>query len=399
MKARKVVIFALLAILLLSTLACGGGGEGEDEGGVNEVKLGIGAPLIGVFGAVIGIATQQGFELANDYIGEFTVAGQSYKWDLIFEDSGIGAEGGVASATKLIFEDDVKIMTQVYGDPGLAAQTICEQSGVILFTSALPLEAFGPDKPHTFLGVTPSELPAATLMKYISEAYPEVETASAITWDTVTGRILTEAVAEAAEYYGIEWLETEYYPPGTTEFYPIAAKMASKNPDLCYVNFGSLLPLHEMGWDGITFYSLWYTAYGEQVGWDNIQGHLSQYPEPYGEDLPELVKEMAAEYQQRHNVEFSLMPFYYAIQLYYLTAALEKAGTVDDVDQIIATLETETFDTPIGPVWFGFEELYGIGHTLVMPCWVGEIRDREYQRVFEVSTDEADALTLEIFGK
>jgi len=397
-KWLPVATVVVLCLALILGVACGGGG-GEEGQSVKEVKFGVGLPLSGIYGSVVGLPAKQGMELANDYIGEFTVDGQKYKWNLIFEDSSYSSTGGVASATKLIFEDGVKIMTQVYGDPGLAAQTICEESGVILFVTAQPMEAFGPDKPHTFLGITPPQLSAATLMKYVSEAHPEVKTASAITDDTITGRMLTGAVAEAAEYYGIEWLETEYWPPGTTEFYPIAAKMESKNPDLCYTDSGNLVPLREMGWEGISCWSLWFSAYGEQVGWDNVQGHLSYYPEPYGEELPELVKEMAAEYQRRHGVELSLLPFYYINQLYYLTDALEKAGTVDDVDQIIATLETETFDTPIGPVWFGFEELYGIGHTLVMPCWVGEIRGEEYHRVFEVSTEEADALTLEIFGK
>jgi hypothetical protein len=397
-KWLSVAAVVVLSQAMILGVACGGGG-GEEEAGVKEVKLGIGAPLSGVYGSLLGIPVKQGMELANDYIGEFTVAGQSYKWDLIFEDSGFGPDGGVASATKLIVEDGVKMMTQVFGDPAKAAQTYCEESGVILFTTALPREVFGPDKPHTFLGITPPELPAAILMKYISEAHPEVKTASAISVDGETTRICLGAVAEAAEYYGIEWLETEWYPPEQTEIYPVVTRIMRKDPDFCYAGYGELGPMQEMGWEGISFWSLWYTAFGEQVGWDNVQGHLSYYPEPYGEELPELVKEMAAEYQQRHGVEFSLMPFYYINQLYYLTDALVKAGTVDDVDQIIATLETETFDTPIGPVWFGFEELYGIGHTLVMPCWIGEIRDREYHRVFEVSTEEADALTLEIFGK
>ena len=87
------------------------------------------------------------------------------------------------------------------------------------------------------------------------------------------------------------------------------------------------------------------------------------------------------------------------MQLYFLTDALKKAGTVDDVDQIIATLETETFDTPAGPVKFGLKQVDGIGHILIMPCWIGEIRGEEYHVVFELSTDEAEALTLEIFGK
>ena len=48
---------------------------------------------------------------------EFTVAGERYKWNLIFEDNGWDSEGGVASATKLIFEDGVDIMSQIGGDP------------------------------------------------------------------------------------------------------------------------------------------------------------------------------------------------------------------------------------------------------------------------------------------
>jgi hypothetical protein len=93
------------------------------------------------------------------------------------------------------------------------------------------------------------------------------------------------------------------------------------------------------------------------------------------------------------------MSYYSVIELYYLTDALKKAGTVDDVDKIIATLETETFDSPVGPVRFGLKELDGIGHQLLMPCYVGEIRGEEYNIVLEMSTDEAEALTVEIFGK
>jgi hypothetical protein len=32
--------------------------------------------------------------------------------------------------------------------------------------------------------------------------------------------MLAEAAATAAEYYGMEWLGIEYYPPDTVEFYP-----------------------------------------------------------------------------------------------------------------------------------------------------------------------------------
>jgi len=82
-----------------------------------------------------------------------------------------------------------------------------------------------------------------------------------------------------------------------------------------------------------------------------------------------------------------------------MTDALKKAGTVDDVDQIIATLETETLDSPVGPVRFGLREVDGLGHQFMMPYWVGEISGGEYHRVFELSIDEAEALVNEIWGQ
>ena len=392
-----VVANVVLCLALVAGVACGGGGDGKEEG-VKEVKLGIAVPLGGIYGKFIGLPSKQGFELANDYIGEFTVAGQRYKWNLVFEESGIDSAGGMASATKLIYDDGVKLISQVYGSE--AAQPICEETGVLLITTGIPLDALGPDNPHTFLGMASGEVSAATIMKYISEERPEVKTAAGLSEDTTTGHVLVDTLITAAEYYGIEWMGTEWYDPSATEFYPVATKMADKDPDLCYADSRQIGPLREMGWEGTSFFGVWFPYFGDLVGWADIEGHLSYYPEPLGEELPELVKEMAAEYEQRYGEQLSMMPFTYIIQLYYLTDALKKAGTVDDVDQIIAALESETLDTPVGPVKFGLEELDGIGHMLIMPSWIGEISGiNEYHRVFYLSTDEAEALTLEVFGQ
>jgi branched-chain amino acid transport system substrate-binding protein len=398
-KWLSVVAVVVLCLALVIGVACGGGG-GEDEVGVKEVKFGAGLPLSGIYGAVLGIPQRQGYELAADLIGEFTVAGQSYKWKLIFENNGWSSEGGVASGTKLIFEDGVKIMTQCGGDSAVAAQTICEESGVILFTIGVPMEAFGPDKHHTFQPQPGPYPQAATLFKYVSEARPELKTAAAVGETGTTGTMLAEAVADAAEYFGLEWVGTEYFDPlGATEFYPIATKMMTRDPDMCYMDTRPLVPMRELGWEGTSFFGLWATSYGEGMDSEDMDGYLCYYPAPYGEGLPEAIKEITAEYEQRFSVEFDQMALYSVLQLYFLTDALKKAGTVDDVDQIIATLETETFDSPIGPVKFGLEDLDGIGHQCLMPCQVGEIRDGEYHRVFELSTEEGEALAMEIWGQ
>jgi branched-chain amino acid transport system substrate-binding protein len=387
----------VLCLALVVGVACGGGEEEEE--GVKEVKFGFGLPLAGIYGAAIGLPAKQGLELANEYIGEFTVAGEQYKWDLIFEDNGWDAEGGVASATKLIFDNGVNIMTQIGGDAVLAAQPICEESGVLLFTTGIPLDAYGPDKPHTFLGQSFVFANSAALFKYISEAHPEVKTVSVVFEDTSIGHVTGEAIIAAAEYFGLEALGSEYFPPGTTEFYPVATKMMSKNPDICYMDTRNLGIMRELGWEGIPFYTLWASTYGDSIGWDKAQGYLIFYPVPLGEGLHEALRPLATEYEERFGAEFGQLSWFYALQLYYMTDALKKAGTVDDVDQIIATLETETLDTPAGQVKFGLRELDGIGHLFMMPCWIGEVRGEEYHVVFEMSTDEAETLSLEIFGE
>jgi len=403
----SVAATVVLCLALMVGVACGGGDGDGDEEEVKEVKWGIGTPLTGIYGKFLGIPAKRGFELTSERIGEFTVDGQRYKWKLSFEDNGWDAEGGMASATKFISQGGVNFMTQLGGDAGMAAQTICEESGMIMFTSDVPLEALGPDKPHTFAGTPNVYSSLAALFKYLNQLYPEAETGAGISEDTSTGHLIIEAVDIAADYYGIDWLSTEYFDPvGTTEYYPIATKIMDLNPDIGYVDSRQVGAMRSMGWEGQSFYGVWTTDAAGYCTWDDLWGHLIFFPHPHGEGLPQAIKDIAAEYEERFSEQYTFMAFYYTLQLYMLTDALQKAGTVDDVDQIIATLETETFDTPIGPVKFGLSEIDGIGHQFMTPVWILELKGHEgitqgeeCYRVFEMSMEEAEALALEIFGK
>ena len=395
---KKWLSIAAVVVLCLAVVVGTACGDEEEEVGVKEVKLGIGTPLSGLYGTVMGIPAKQGYEIANEFIGEFTVDGQRYKWNLIFEENSATAAGGVAAATKLIFEDGVKIMAMHAGDPIGGAQPICEESGVIMLTLGETLGVFGPDKPYTFGGAAFLYPSWALLMKYISETHPEVKTVSLIDIDSGSGREKITMGSPAAEHFGIEWLEAEFYTPGTTEFYPIATAMANKDADMCHLGPQQLIAMRELGWDGIAFYTSWLPVFNDMLG-DYADGYLDIYPEPYGEELPQAVKDIADAYKARYGEDFGLVPYYHAWQLYFLTDALQKAGTVDDVDKIIEVLETETLDTPFGSVKYGLSELVGIGHLLVCPTKLGEIRDGEYHLLDMISAEESEALTLEIYAK
>jgi hypothetical protein len=155
----------------------------------------------------------------------------------------------------------------------------------------------------------------------------------------------------------------------------------------------------DMGYDGFAVSYYWMEASAEAVGWDRCEGYYITTAHAYAGAFPaaDLVKE---EYERRHNAPFGAPQFFMANILYVYTEALRKAGTVDDVDKIIETLETETFDSLCGPVFFGLEELNGIGHVCIWPVPIFRVvGENEYEIVTRYTAEEVEALTLEIYGK
>ena len=390
LSVAAIVVFCLALVI---GIACKGG----EEEGVKEVKLGIGLPLSGFYGTVVGIPAMNAFELANEKIGEFTVAGERYRWNLIIEDNLWTGAGGVATATKFIFEDRVKMMHQSGADAAGAAQTICEESGVLMDMSTVPPELLGAGKPHS-IQICPTYLVhTAVLFQYVTTAYPEVKTVAIAMDDSGFGHAVGEAAIDAAPYFGLDVVGVEWIPVGTTEYYPLATKLVDINPDLIICTVLTLQPMQELGYEGLTAYIAWAGSYGEWIGYENYQGAMIYQPNPYGADLPQEVRDFFIEIEERYGDEPSMGPYFTATILFVMTEVLKKAGTVDDVDRILEMIETETFDTWIGPVHFGGEELVGVNNIMLWPAAVHEIRGEEYTLVFEMSPDEAYELAVEVY--
>ena len=396
MKKRLLVTAIIVLSLMLPTSAactC----KGEEAEGVKEVKFGIGLPLSGLMATIVGIPAKYGFEFAAEKIGEFTVAGESYRWNLIILDNHWGGAGGVATATKLIYEDEVKIMHQAGADAAAAAQDICEEAGVLLDVAGAGLAVLGPDKPHTFHTSPTYVLHTPVFFHWLTSAYPEVKTVAIAMSDDELGYAVADAAVPAAEHFGYDVVTVDYYPPETMEFYPLATKLVSKDPDLVIGHVLTLKPMKEMGWDGLTAFIGWTSGFGDIAGWENVQGFLIYQPNPLGGDQPKPVRDLAREFRERYGASFTMCVWYGATILYVMTEALQKAGTVDDVDKIIEMLETETFDTTVGPLKYGGEELDGIGHMLVWPAPIAEIRDHSYHVIAEYTPEQAEALAIEVY--
>jgi hypothetical protein len=184
----------VLCLALVIGVACGGGKAQEEEEGVKEVKFGAGLGLAGLFGSVIGMPAKRGLELAREKIGVFTVAGQQYPIKTILEENYFTTAGGVASATKLIYEDGVKFMGQSGADAARAAQPLCESAGVLL-DGAAGLGFLGPDHPHSICTAPSYETPLAAFFRYLAQAHPEIKTVAIVQEDDLTGHGTAEAAA------------------------------------------------------------------------------------------------------------------------------------------------------------------------------------------------------------
>jgi branched-chain amino acid transport system substrate-binding protein len=392
-KWLSVAAIVALCLALVIGVACGGGGEG---GGGKKVKFGAGLPIGGFIGTIIGGPAMRGGELAQEKIGTFTVAGQEYTWKSIAEENGWTAAGGVASATKLIYQDGVKLMHQSGADAARAAQPLCESAGVLL-DGAAGIGFLSPEYPHSIYMAPSYELPFPVLFRWLAQEHPEIKTVAIVRGDDMTGHGEADAAEKAAEYYGFNVVAKDFVGAGTTDFYPLATRIMAKDPDFLVGSVLYAVPMWEMGWDGRLGDSMWGTASGEYAGWDNVQGMLIWLNMPFGEELPQAIKDFVAEYEERYDEECGGPQLWSLIIDEVWTDMLVKAGTVDDVDQIIATIEAGTYyDTSLGPLRFMGKELVGIDHLLVWPVWVLEISDHDAHIVQWADPDDVYQLALDI---
>jgi len=396
-KWLSVAAIVVLCLALVIFPACGGGGE-EDEEGVTELKFGFGLSMSGAAGAVMGIPAKYAVSLAVERIGVFEVAGKQYRWKPIFEDNLFTTAGGVASATKLIYEHDVDFMFQSGIDPGMAAADICEGVGMILDVAGGNWDSFGPERPHMFQVVATWALGYVTFFDWLTKEHPEVKRVAMAHFDDAMGQQQADAVKACCDYYGLE-LKDVTVPMGTVEFYPLATSLMPFDPDLVIVLAGTSLisAMWDMGYEGLVMTTYWLETYAEDAGWDRCNGYLIIMPHPLGDPWPESAP-LAEEFEDRYSIELGPAAWWAFMVVSVMTDVLKQAGTVDDTKKILETMESRAgFETQAGPLYYGLQELNGVGHVAIWPSPIYEVVGEGEYRVITVYTpEETEALAIEI---
>lgn len=350
------------------------------------IKLGVSVPLAGS-GANWGKGAEFMCKKAAQEIkdaGGIKVKGKAYNIECIAYDNKYTAAEGTKVAQTLINRDGVKFM-YVFGTPPLlAAQPLTERQGVILFNATFALNTKGPKFPLTFSNTnSPFEMSPA-MINFVKSAHPQAKSVAILNVNDASGRD-TEGVSRPLwEKAGIKVLASDYFERGTTEFQPIALRLASQKPDIIDL---STTPLADAGQifkelDVLGFKGIKVLPNGASVegllatagpaGNGVYMGGAVPFDGPSGTEHQRKVNEEARKYIGE-SLGFANISGYDSV--YMLKAALEKAQSLEpkDVAEAMPTVKFKSFYG--GDIGFGGKAIYGSVQQPLFPVYITQVVD------------------------
>jgi len=367
------------------------------------LKLGISAPMSGA-AATWGLGMEWAAEQAAERInkdGGVTANGVTYMFDIVAYDNKYSATEGARNAQTMVNRDGVKFIAGSIGTaPVRAMQALTERSGVIMFNTAWGKSVKGPQFPYTFTQMnTPFEI-LEPFYTFIKKQHPDVETAVLISPNDATGQELEPVAVETWKSLGVEMLASDWYERGTTEFQPIATKIASINPDL--VDFsaapptdvGSILKeLDVLGWKGVKVMSAGTSVEAlTAVAGESAEGaYLGASADFSGETATEVQKELNAGAREALGEPLNGITISSYDAIMALRAAIEEADSVDPA-KIKDVLPSVRFESSYGPSGFGGEELYGYPQQMLIPVIVTQVKNGQAVELTRSNPAELEAL-------
>jgi branched-chain amino acid transport system substrate-binding protein len=363
------------------------------------LKVGISAPMSGA-AANWGLGQEWAAKQAAKEIkdaGGVKVGGKSYNFEVIAYDNKYSAAEGTKIGQTLINRDGAKYIVGGIGTaPILALQSLTERNGVLMFQSAWGKSLKGPKHPLTFTqSNTPFEI-LEPLYGYIKQQNPKIKTVAILNPNDATGKETLPVSQKVWKDLGVEVVNVSWYERGTTQFQPIATKLAGLKPDV--IDIGTTPPadagvilkeLDVLGWKGVKTQPAGTNA--DQVvkiagkAADGLyMGFSGDYGGPQATPKQrELNKGMIGALGETIN------PLQIAAydSVYALKAAMESANSVDP--KVVAkTLPNIVFETSYGKTAFGGTDMYGSPQQILIPVMVTQIQDGKVNEVKRIAPAE-----------
>lgn len=379
-RSRLVHSIAAGATLVAAALASGASAQ-------ETVKLGLSVPLSGA-AANWGLGSEFMCDTAAKEIaaaGGVKVGDTTYNFECVAYDNKYNASEGTKVAQTLLNRDGIKIIGGSLGTaPVQALQTLAERQGALIFTTAWGKSLKGPKHPTTFTQMnTPHEI-LPLLIPFVVEQHPDAKTVAMLSPNDATGKE-TEAVAQTVwKEHGVEVLTSDFYERGTTEFRPIASKIAALEPAI--IDLGSTPPadagaifkeLDVLGWDGVKVVEVGTGIEGiKATGGDTVEGTYMGAAVTFdGDSVPQHMKDVNAAARAEIGESINAIHIGFYDSVFALKAAMEKAQSTDPA-ALAEVMPDVTFPAFYGSeVGFGSADVYGTPQQMQLPVIVTQIVD------------------------
>ncbi|MEA2788525.1 MAG: branched-chain amino acid transport system substrate-binding protein [Acetobacteraceae bacterium] len=363
------------------------------------IKLGISAPMSGA-AASWGIGAdwvgQQAVKEINEH-GGITAAGKTYKLQLTSYENGYNSADGGKAAQAMLNRDHVRFIIQGIGTaPMKSLQSLSERQGALLMQIAWGKSVKGPQAPLTFTNSnTPFEL-FGPLFDLVKRAHPEAKTVALLNPNDATGQEVEEEAVKQYKARGFTILASTWYERGTTEFQPIATKLAQSHADIMDLSgappadSGTVYKeLAVQGWKGIKVQSSGTGAdamvkVGGAAVEDTYMGNAADFGGPTATPIQQRLNAGAL---KALNEPANILHMGAWDATMAIKAGIEKANSIDP--KVVArTLPTIIFESSYGPTAFGGKDTYGSPQQMLVPIIVTQIKNGQTVEIERIIPDE-----------
>lgn len=369
--SRRLASGAAAGAISLSLVSCGGGTSGGDFDG--EIKVGILHSLSGTM-AISETTLKEVEEMAIKEIndaGGVNVDGKKYKIVAITEDGASDQPTFAEKAQKLIDSDKVAVVFGGWTSASRKAMMpVFESKNHMLF---YPIQYEGQECSRNifYTGAVPNQQAEPAVDWLMAEYAPEYgKKVYLVGSDYVYPRTANTIIKEQMKALGGEVVGEDYIPLGNTEVAPIIAKIKQAFPDggiiINTLNGDSNVALFKQfkaaGIDPSKYPIMSFSIAEEeirQIGPEYTTGTYAAWNFFMSLDTP-ASKKFTKDFQDMYGSDrVTGDPAESAYNMVYLwKAAVEKAGTFEDLDKVRSAMIGIKFDAPQGEI-----EMFPNHHT------------------------------------
>ena len=390
----KNLIALLVGIAVFASLTF----TGYAKDPTKTINLGLDAALSGPM-AGYGIPMKNGCELVTEIIngrGGLNIGGEKYQIVMIAEDNQNTPEGAAAVANRLVDKGVHLAFACMVTHTSLAAQQVFERAKVPTLNTASDDRVIA-GKKYTFRAYMASTIYIPGEFNYLSKQRG-VRTLAQMGGNTESSWFMADTNKKYADRIGMKVVYSEYFEPGTTDFYPFLTKMVAAKPDALFgLDCGHsewaliMKQSRELGYTGLFVVGVppEVPTLLEVASKDDIEGLIGVGYATSGPSAPAAAKEFVQKYTEKYG-RFDQVSLVVTGPLFSVFQAIEDCGSIDP-DKVAKELEAgKEYITPdLGePGAWGGKEAFGRNAQWYGTQYMLEVQGGEVNPVYKIPMEE-----------